>query len=266
MTLFQILLNNYPKMHDVLHKYLAYMSVPLSIRSIYSHLPTEEQGLFMPAAITPPGLAEETANRLRARLISGSLHPGQRLSEARLAEEMEVSRNTLREVFRLLTREGLLTHLPNRGMSVAVPSMASILDIYRVRRMIELPALAQAWTRHTAVTRMVDAVQLADTCRKTDDWMGVGSANMMFHTAIVDLADSPRLTTFFAQVTAELRLAFGLLDSPEMLHAPFIDANRQIVDALHKNEPLVANELLATYLDQSERVVMAAFARIDANN
>lgn len=219
----------------------------------------------MPPAITPPGLAEETADRLRTRLISGELHPGERLSEARLAIDLDVSRNTLREVFRLLTREGLLTHLPNRGMSVAVPSMASILDIYRVRRMIELPALAQAWPRHTAVARMVSAVETADTCRQTEDWIGVGSANMVFHTAIVELADSPRLTTFFAQVTAELRLAFGLLDSPEMLHAPFIDANRQIVDSLQNNAPDAASERLATYLDQSERVVMAAFARIDAN-
>ncbi|RJE78808.1 GntR family transcriptional regulator [Paracoccus sp. JM45] len=220
----------------------------------------------MPADVAPPGLAEETANRLRARVISGGLQPGQRLSEARLAADMDVSRNTLREVFRLLTREGLLTHLPNRGMSVAVPSMASILDIYRVRRMIELPALEHAWPRHTAVRIMVQAVEQADGCRKADDWKGVGSANMTFHTAIVDLADSPRLTTFFAQITAELRLAFGLLNSPELLHSPFIDANRKIVDALHNDDPKMARDLLAAYLDQSERVVMAAFARIDAKS
>jgi DNA-binding GntR family transcriptional regulator len=192
------------------------------------------------------------------------LRPGERLSEARLALELDVSRNTLREVFRLLTREGLLTHLPNRGMSVAVPSMASILDIYRVRRMIELPALAQAWPRHEGVARMAQAVQVADDCCQNQDWIGVGSANMQFHTAIVDLADSPRLTTFFAQITAELRLAFGLLDSPEMLHAPFIEANRQIVASLQANDAAAASVQLATYLDQSERVVMAAFARIEA--
>lgn len=218
----------------------------------------------MPNPATPPGLAEETADRLRTRLISGGLRPGERLSEARLAADLDVSRNTLREVFRLLTREGLLTHLPNRGMSVTVPSMGTILDIYRVRRLIEIPALAQAWPRHVAVARMADSVRQADECQDQGDWVGVGSANMAFHAAIVDLTDSPRLTAFFAQITAELRLAFGLLDSPELLHAPFIDANRQIVEALHRDEPAAASERLATYLDQSERVVMTAFAKIDA--
>lgn len=217
----------------------------------------------MTSQTTTPGLAEETASRLRARLVSGELHPGERLSEARLAAELEVSRNTLREVFRLLTREGLLTHLPNRGMSVAVPSMGTILDIYRIRRLIEVPALAQAWPRHAAVGRMAQAVSEALHCRDRDDWLGVGSANMAFHAAIVDLTDSPRLAGFFAQITAELRLAFGLMDTPELLHAPFIEANRQIVDLLQQGQPQAASERLATYLDQSERVVMAAFARID---
>lgn len=217
----------------------------------------------MTSQTTTPGLAEETASRLRARLVSGELHPGERLSEARLAAELEVSRNTLREVFRLLTREGLLTHLPNRGMSVAVPSMGTILDIYRIRRLIEVPAVAQAWPRHAAVGRMAQAVAEALQYRDRDDWLGVGSANMAFHAAIVDLTDSPRLAGFFAQITAELRLAFGLMDTPELLHAPFIEANRQIVDLLQQGQPQAASERLATYLDQSERVVMAAFARID---
>ncbi|WP_378948804.1 GntR family transcriptional regulator [Paracoccus sp. R86501] len=212
---------------------------------------------------TTPGLAEETASRLRARLTSGELRPGERLSEARLAGELDVSRNTLREVFRLLTREGLLTHLPNRGMSVAVPSMGTILDIYRIRRLIEIPALAQAWPRHAAVGRMADAVASALAARDRDDWLAVGSANMEFHAAIVDLADSPRLAGFFAQITAELRLAFGLMDAPELLHAPFIEANQQIVALLQQDQPQAASERLATYLDQSERVVMSAFARID---
>jgi len=210
-----------------------------------------------------PGLAQDTAARLRDQLITGALRPGQRLSETRLALDLSVSRNTLREVFRLLVHEGLLTHLPHRGVSVAVPSMASILDIYRVRRLIEIPALAQAWPRHAAVLRMAEDVALARQAREAGDWRGVGSANMRFHAAIVALADSPRLTAFFAQAMAELRLAFGLLDSPEQLHAPFLQENGRILGLLQGGDTLAAADCLAAYLDRSERVVMAAFARLE---
>ncbi|WP_207101361.1 GntR family transcriptional regulator [Paracoccus shandongensis] len=210
----------------------------------------------------PPGLAEETASRLRNDIIGGSLPPGQRLSETRLAADLGVSRNTLREVFRLLTREGLLRHEPNRGVFVAVPSMATIVDIYRVRRLIEVPALAHAWPRHEAVALMRVAVEKARAAREAQDWRSVGSANMEFHAAIVALTDSARLQVFFAQIIAELRLAFGLLDSPERLHEPYIDRNGQILDLLAGGDQARAAALMAGYLDESERVVLAAFARL----
>lgn len=211
----------------------------------------------------PPGLAEDTAARLRAQVIAGQLRPGQRLSEARLAADLSVSRNTLREVFRLLTGEGLLTHIPNKGVAVSVPTMAGVLDIYRIRRLIEVPALSQAWPRHLAVLRMTDAVADARTARDAADWRGVGSANMEFHAAIVALTDSPRLTAFFAQAVAELRLAFGLLDSPEQLHAPFLQENGAILDLLQDGDTKGAAARLAEYLDRSERVVMTVFARFE---
>lgn len=210
----------------------------------------------------PPGLAEETASRLRNDIIGGTLPSGQRLSEARLSAELGVSRNTLREVFRLLTREGLLKHEPNRGVSVAVPSMATIVDIYRVRRLIEIPALAQAWPRHDAVGRMRLAVAKARAARKAGDWRSVGSANMEFHAAIVALTDSVRLQAFFAQIIAELRLAFGMLDSPERLHEPYITRNAEILELLEADDPPAAAALMAQYLDESERLVLAAFARL----
>lgn len=209
-----------------------------------------------------PSLAEETATRLRHDIIDGILPPGQRLAETRLAADLNVSRNTLREVFRLLTHEGLLRHEPNRGVFVATPSMATIVDIYRLRRLIEVPALAQAWPRHEAVARMRQAVEQAARQQAEGDWRGVGSANMEFHAAIVALADSPRLDTFFGQIIAELRLAFGLLHSPERLHAPYVTRNADILARLNAGDAAGAARILSDYLDQSEREIMQAFARI----
>ena len=211
---------------------------------------------------TAAPLTEVVAARLRAMVTEGQLTPGQRLSEVRLSGELGISRNTLREVFRLLTREALVRHEPNRGVFVAAPSMPAILDIYRVRRLIEIPALAQAWPKHQAVASMRAAVAAAEAARERRDWRAVGSANMNFHAAIVALIDSPRLTAFSSQILAELRLAFGLLDDPELLHTPFIAQNAAILAKLEEGDPPGAAELLTSYLDRSERIVMAAFARL----
>lgn len=216
-------------------------------------------------ATKPPAntqtLNDRTADLIRQKIVQGEFSPGQRLSEAALSESLEISRNTLREVFRILTKEGLVRHAPNCGVSVAIPSIASIIDIYRVRRLIECQALAQAYPRHPAKKHMRDAVEMALKCRESGDWLGVGTANMEFHMAIVELADSERLNVMFSHLLAELRLAFGLLKDPEFLHAPYVDNNVQILELFEAGKLAESAASLSDYLVHSERIVLAVYAR-----
>ena len=206
-------------------------------------------------------LSERMAEELRQRITRGEFSPGQRLSEQTLSDSLGISRNTLREVFRTLTKDGLVKHSPNRGVFVAIPSIASIIDIYRVRRLIECQALGRAYPRHPAKKKMRDAVETAQRCRAEGDWLGAGTANMAFHMAIVELADSERLNVLFAQVLAELRLAFGLLQDPEFLHAPYVDMNINILELAEGGEFARAAAALNDYLVHSERIVLAVYAR-----
>ena len=206
-------------------------------------------------------LTDTVADSIRQQLINGQLRAGQRLSEAQLAQQLDISRNTLREVFRTLIKEGLLLHEPNRGVSVVVPSIADIIDIYRVRRLIECQALEKAWPLHPAHKRMQEAVDDAMAAREVRDWQRVGSANMAFHAAIVSLSDSARLSAMFEDIAAELRLAFGMLDNPEYLHAPYVDYNARLLQMFMEGQTAAAARELETYLVQSERMVLAVYAR-----
>lgn len=221
-------------------------------------------------AVVPPSSDDEVLDRaetvaagIRAAIISGEYTPGSRLSEAALVEDFGVSRNTLREALRMLTQEGLLVRRPHAGVIVAVPSLASIIDIYRVRRMIEVQALRSAPSRHPAGRALSAAVDTALAAREAGDWATVGTANMEFHRAIVSLADSARLDRVYANVSAELRLAFGLVDDPEYLHAPYVDRNVSVLRSYTDGRSDEAADDLDAYLVQSERTLLAAYARRD---
>lgn len=209
-------------------------------------------------------LSDSVAQTLRDRITRGELRPGQRLSEAALSDSLAISRNTLREVFRVLTLEGLLEYWPNRGVFVSTPDMATIVDIYRVRQMVECQAIAGAYPLHPAVKAMRKAVERALACREQHDWDGIGTANMDFHRAIVELADSKRLSTFYRNLSAELRLAFGMLKDAEHLHVPYVEMNREILELVETGRASAAAQMLAEYLAQSERVLLATYARRDA--
>lgn len=211
-------------------------------------------------------LSEKLATLLRNRLIEGDFSPGQKLSEQALSESLGVSRNTLREAFRLLTKEGLFRHEANRGVFVMTPDIASVIDIYRARRIIECGALAGAYPNHPAVAQMKETIKTAQAASRKGDWQQVGSANMAFHAAIVALADSARLSAFYIQIAAELRLSFTLLDNPEMLYAPYVEMNADILAKLEDAQPQLAATTLEAYMHQSERTVLAALERCHQRN
>lgn len=202
------------------------------------------------------------ADIVRERIIHGDFAPGSRLSESALAEQLDVSRNTLREAFRVLAEQGLIEHTPHRGVSVAAPGIADVIDIYRARRMIECAAMRQSEPEHPAVQRMRSALADAEKHLPGEDWQLVGSANMAFHDAIVALADSPRLARTYRNLAAELRLVFLEIDDPRALHEPFVRKNRAVLDALLQHGPAAAADELEHYLMASERTVLGAFTRM----
>ena len=72
---------------------------------------------------------------LRTHIMEGLFPPGTRLSEEVLGQALGVSRNTLREAFRLLCHERLAVHQMNRGIFVPVLTRADVTDIYARRRL-----------------------------------------------------------------------------------------------------------------------------------
>ena len=62
-------------------------------------------------------------------------------------------------------------------------------------------------------------------------------------------------------VAAELRLAFGLLDDPEYLHAPYMEQNAHLLELFSDGKTQLAAQTLEGYLNQSERMVLAVYAR-----
>lgn len=213
-------------------------------------------------ALTTGSTDATVAELLSAAIAAGEFRPGQRLSEAALAQRFSVSRNTLREAFRVLAEQGLLEHVPHRGVSVTAPRVADVLDIYRVRRHLEAGVLAKADPRHPATLRMRAAVDAAEQAVTAGDWDGVGTTNMAFHEALVSLSDSPRLLRTYRQLGAELRLAFLVIGDPQTLHGAFVERNRAVLETFATAGGPAAARELEDYLTESERTVLGAYARL----
>ncbi|WP_192363690.1 GntR family transcriptional regulator [Mesorhizobium mediterraneum] len=206
-------------------------------------------------------LTESASTRMRELLIAGEFAPGQKLSEHQVAAQFGISRNTLREVFRLLTSQRLLTYIPNRGVFVAAPDEAAVIDIYRVRFVIQKGSIEAATKGHPALVRMRLLAEQGRELTRSGDWRMVGTINMEFHRAMVELCDSLRLSACFDLILAELRLVFGQLENSAHLHEPYTALNLSLVEAIENGNVPVACSKLEGYLLKSERAVLAALHR-----
>jgi GntR family transcriptional regulator, trigonelline degradation regulator len=82
-------------------------------------------------------LRKQVLDELRQAIISGRLEPGARLVERTLIEMLGVSRTVLREAFRQLESEGLITVVPNKGPVVRDLTFLEAKELYAIRAVLE---------------------------------------------------------------------------------------------------------------------------------
>jgi DNA-binding GntR family transcriptional regulator len=204
--------------------------------------------------------AERVADVLRDRIAEGLFVPGQRLSEETIGMALGVSRNTLREAFRLLGHERLLEHRLNRGVFVRVLSVEDVADVYRVRRVIECAAVRHSGTATPqALTFIEEAVEEAIRAAAEDRWQDVGTANIRFHQMLAALNGSPRLDEVMRQLLAELRLVFHVMKNPRTFHEPFVARNRELFELVRAGRAAEAERALESYLDEAEELLIRAY-------
>lgn len=203
-------------------------------------------------------MVEQLADLLRRRITEGHYTPGERLAEDTIGTSLKVSRNTVREAFRLLTHERLLVHELNRGVFVRKLTVDDLVDLYRVRKLLECGAV-RGLDGPPDTGRMAAAVAQGEAAVRARDWRGLGTANMLFHQAITALAGSPRMDDLMRGVLAELRLHFHSMNDPRRLHEPYLERNREILSVIETGDGPAAERLLHKYLDDSEHQLVGAY-------
>jgi DNA-binding GntR family transcriptional regulator len=198
--------------------------------------------------------AQKVADMLRERVLDGELEPGLRLSEEAIGGALGVSRNTLREAFRLLTRDRILVHEHSRGVFVRRPTSDDVKDLYAARRAIECGAL-RLWNDVTEARREAvrAPVRQAVARAEKNDFSKTGSANIQFHRGIVGLAGSARLSDESDRLFAELMLAFRVAREMDAFHQTYLPWNRKIVELLNNGTVEQAVLQLDEYFDAAER-------------
>jgi DNA-binding GntR family transcriptional regulator len=226
--------------------------------------PTLEEAALAALRIERTSTAERLADRLRDLMVQGVLKPGSPLREQPMVDALGVSRNSIREAFRLLAREGLVTHEMHKGVVVKRLHAGDIRDIYRTRALLEPLAVAQP-ADPVVVAQLAVCVAEAERAHEAGDWETVGTCDLRFHRLIVSLLDAERISAAFEAVLVELRLAFAEVADPGAFYGPFVARNRRLLELLEAGDREACADELRSYLADAEERLLSVFAAADGS-
>lgn len=186
-----------------------------------------------------PSIRQVTYDRLKTMILKGEVRPAERLSEARLAERLGVSRTPLREALMKLEEEGLVTGQRNVGYSVADLDLKTVSDLLLVRQALDACAAELA----CAVATERDMQRVRDIMLEMEDLGALSDPDpaqaarelelgLKIHLIIAESTGNETLIRITEQIYQKLQAALFL----EVLWIDFGDLglreHREIADAV----------------------------------
>ena len=202
------------------------------------------------------------AQRLRALIVEGGIAPGQKLNERELAEQLQVSRTPLREALKLLTAEGLVEHLPNRGVIAVQLSADDVAHAFEVMAALEglsgELACARISDAELAELQALNYEMRAHHARR--DLPAYYRLNAQIHRAINRAARNPVLSEVYDRLNARLQaLRFSSNFDTEKWDAAVRDHDAMI-EALAARDGARLRRILVSHMQHKLDVVLTHLA------
>jgi len=217
--------------------------------------------------IEPRTLKDNVTDVLRKLLIDGVLAPGTEFNQVQIAEQLGVSRGTIREAMAKLEQEGLLQNVPYKGVTVTPLTRKYVQELYSVRIALELLALDHSVERITdaeidELSRIVDEMREA---ARNGDLSGLVEIDLRFHEYLLGRADHELVLALWRTLEVGMKRClrtrhkiYTFLDEVVGSHPTLITALRE------RNKPL-AKHLLSEHITESLHNLLANWPESDGH-
>jgi DNA-binding GntR family transcriptional regulator len=171
-----------------------------------------------------PDLVDQVYRALLDAISSGSLAPGERITQEDLARRLAVSRQPVLQALRLLKKDGFVLDAPGRGLLVAPLDAEWTAKVYQVRGALDVLA-----ARLAAEQRFQIDPKLIERGRSVEAMI---DADMAFHHAIYVASGNPLIAQSADQHWCHLRRAMGAVLQSEPQRESLWDEHEAIARAI----------------------------------
>jgi DNA-binding GntR family transcriptional regulator len=206
-------------------------------------------------------LREEIRDQLIDDILNGRLAPGDRIIEARVAEEFAVSQAPVREALRDLDVLGFVESSPFRGAVVRQISAEELLQLYPIRAVLEGLAAREAAIRirPAALRKLQKLLETMRSVAAEGDERRAVQTDFAFHLTIVEASENRLLQ----QIWDRMRLATTTFLTVSKSHhslGEIAERHAAVLDALRAHDPSAAEHAMRRHIEEPGEWMRTALA------
>jgi len=196
-------------------------------------------------------LPHQLAAKLRLAITRGEMPPGTRLTETTLAAQAGVSRSTVREALRILSKDGLVTIVPMTGVHVTILTLQDVQEIAEARIALEVYAARLAASSPSSkLSGPLDELNRLTEAVKARRWADIVDADIGFHRSFMAATGNSRLLQFWSSLEGQIRLYLSYHAEEAYELTGLVDAHKVMLRAVRSRSPERAAEAFRIHIAQ----------------
>jgi DNA-binding GntR family transcriptional regulator len=183
----------------------------------------------------------QVAEKIRESILDGSLVPGERLVERKLADTLGTSQSAIREALIQLELEGHVSKKPNSATFVTDFSQRDLENTISVRRTLECFAAEEAARQSTPadIEKLEELYRQSQTAVRARDFQKYIRGDLSWHIAMWEATHNDCLVECLRRVVVPLFgfSAIRVAMQPGFNLAEDLQDHRVLLDAISAGEP-----------------------------
>jgi DNA-binding GntR family transcriptional regulator len=205
--------------------------------------------------VSPTTLVDQAYAVILDAICDGTLKPGERLTQADVAERLNVSRQPVHNAFQVLKAQGFVCETGRRGLVVAPLDPSLFKAIYEFRSAIEPLAVRLATARMTQADIERGRALIEQGMKAVKEQGGAAvRADMAFHSFIYELSGNAMIVDTMRLNWQHLRRAMGEVLRHPQLSTRVWNEHRAILETMAKGDAeraalLIGGHVMSAYED-----------------
>jgi DNA-binding GntR family transcriptional regulator len=206
-------------------------------------------------------LTDKAYHKIKDRILTADLKPGQYISINAMANNMSMSRTPVREAINKLEIEGLIKNYPNGGKGIVELSKKDVKEIFYLRIILEKAALNLSINNIpkeelNELEERFNSVNIKSKKLSNEEKISLFELDKALHGLIVEYSYNNKLKNFINMLNNQIEIARGISAVRPGRLEKSLEEHKNILNLLKEKKLKEAKEYLENHLKKIEKNVI----------